>query len=110
MEDPENINSENQSLVEKKSISSLFGNLYAELKELFSLHLDTDEAGTIDNIHKSIEFKGGNLWGLIFAAFIASIGLNVNSGAVVIGAMLISPLMEPPGSVEYLRLRPWRFC
>lgn len=101
MKAPENINSENQSLVEKKSISSLFGNLYAELKELFSLHLDTDEAGTIGNIHKSIEFKGGNLWGLIFAAFIASIGLNVNSGAVVIGAMLISPLMGPIVGIGY---------
>ncbi len=66
-----------------------------EIRDLFSLKIDTDEAGTIDNIQKSIAFKGGNLWGLIFAAFIASIGLNVNSGAVVIGAMLISPLMGP---------------
>lgn len=72
-----------------------------ELKELFSLHLDTDETGTIEAIHKSIEFKGGNLWGLIFAAFIAAIGLNVNSGAVVIGAMLISPLMGPIVGVGY---------
>ncbi|MGH1337620.1 MAG: DUF389 domain-containing protein [Aureispira sp.] len=73
----------------------LLGRAFKELKELFSLHLDTDETGTIEAIHKSIEFKGGNLWGLIFAAFIAAIGLNVNSGAVVIGAMLISPLMGP---------------
>lgn len=72
-----------------------------ELKELFSLHLDTDETGTIESIQKSIEFKGGNLWGLIFAAFIASIGLNMNSGAVVIGAMLISPLMGPIVGIGY---------
>lgn len=72
-----------------------------ELKELFSLHLDTDEVGTIESIRKSIEFKGGNLWGLIFAAFIASIGLNMNSGAVVIGAMLISPLMGPIVGIGY---------
>ncbi|BDS13752.1 DUF389 domain-containing protein [Aureispira anguillae] len=72
-----------------------------ELKELFNLHLDTDEAGTIESIHKSIEFKGGNLWGLIFAAFIAAIGLNMNSGAVVIGAMLISPLMGPIVGIGY---------
>lgn len=72
-----------------------------DLKELFSLHLDTDEAGTIESISKSIEFRGGNLWGLIFAAFIASIGLNMNSGAVVIGAMLISPLMGPIVGIGY---------
>ena len=42
-----------------------------------------------------MEFKGANLWILIFATFIASLGLNVNSTAVIIGAMLISPLMGP---------------
>lgn len=83
------------------SIIELFTRALNELKELFSLHLDTDEAGTIENINKSIEFKGGNLWGLIFAAFIASIGLNVDSGAVVIGAMLISPLMGPIVGIGY---------
>ena len=40
-------------------------------------------------------FKGANLWILIFAIFMASLGLNVNSTAVIIGAMLISPLMGP---------------
>jgi len=85
----------------RSAIFDLFSRATRELKNLFSLHLDTDEAGTIDNIHKSIEFKGGNLWGLIFAAFIASIGLNVNSGAVVIGAMLISPLMGPIVGIGY---------
>lgn len=47
------------------------------------------------NIIKGIEFKGANLWILIFAIFMASLGLNVNSTAVIIGAMLISPLMGP---------------
>lgn len=65
------------------------------LRGLFSLHLDTDEAGTIENIQKGIEFRGGNLWALIFSVLIASIGLNMNSAAVIIGAMLISPLMGP---------------
>ncbi len=49
----------------------------------------------IDEIEKGITFKGANLWVLIFAVFIASLGLNVNATAVVIGAMLISPLMGP---------------
>jgi uncharacterized hydrophobic protein (TIGR00271 family) len=42
-----------------------------------------------------VVFRGTNLWILIFAIFVASLGLNVNSTAVIIGAMLISPLMGP---------------
>lgn len=48
-----------------------------------------------DIIENGIDFKGTNLWILIFAIFIASLGLNVNSTAVIIGAMLVSPLMGP---------------
>ncbi len=47
------------------------------------------------NIRKGILIRGSNLWVLIFAIFIASLGLNTNSTAVIIGAMLISPLMGP---------------
>lgn len=49
----------------------------------------------IENIDKGVSFKGTNLWILVFAIFIASLGLNVNSTAVIIGAMLVSPLMGP---------------
>ena len=49
----------------------------------------------ISSIDQSVEFKGANLWILIFAIGLASVGLNINSTAVVIGAMLISPLMGP---------------
>lgn len=49
----------------------------------------------IKNIELGIVFKGTNLWVLTFAIFVASLGLNVNSTAVIIGAMLISPLMGP---------------
>lgn len=49
----------------------------------------------IDNIEKGVVFKGTNLWFLVFAIFIASLGLNVNSTAVIIGSMLVSPLMGP---------------
>lgn len=48
-----------------------------------------------ESISSGIHFRGTNLWILIFAIFIASLGLNVNSTAVIIGAMLISPLMGP---------------
>lgn len=54
-----------------------------------------NEQETIESIRKGVEFKGTNLWVLIFATFIASLGLNTNSTAVIIGAMLISPLMGP---------------
>src|SRR5690606_30883886 len=49
----------------------------------------------VQTVRNQVVFKGTNVWTLVFAIFIASIGLNVNSTAVVIGAMLISPLMGP---------------
>lgn len=61
-------------------------------------NLDEDKATEEEvrlNINKGVDFHGTNLWVLIFAIFIASIGLNVNSTAVIIGAMLVSPLMGP---------------
>ncbi len=63
--------------------------------ELFNIQNDTDRDATIDAVKKDISFKGHTAWILIFSIFIASIGLNVSSTAVVIGAMLISPLMGP---------------
>lgn len=70
------------------------------IKKFFNEYLDLnrskeDEQVTIESIRNGVEFKGTNLWVLIFATFIASLGLNVNSTAVIIGAMLISPLMGP---------------
>lgn len=55
----------------------------------------TDIRGTIDSIRNNIGIKGYNVWILAAAAVIASIGLDTNSQAVIIGAMLISPLMSP---------------
>jgi uncharacterized hydrophobic protein (TIGR00271 family) len=59
----------------------------------------TNEKESFDTVYANIEagvvFRGTNLWILIFAIFVASLGLNVNSTAVIIGAMLISPLMGP---------------
>ena len=65
-------------------------------KDRFNLKEDQErESVTKADIAKGTEFKGANLWILMFAIIIASIGLNVNSTAVIIGAMLISPLMGP---------------
>ena len=64
--------------------------------ERFALKDDAaTQAEVNSNIHKGIMIRGSNLWVLIFAIFIASLGLNTNSTAVIIGAMLISPLMGP---------------
>lgn len=54
-----------------------------------------DEREIVAQISSGVSFRGAQLWVLIFAIFIASLGLNVNSTAVIIGAMLISPLMGP---------------
>ena len=54
-----------------------------------------DHEKVIASIETGIVFKGTNLWVLILAIFVASLGLKVNSTAVIIGAMLISPLMGP---------------
>lgn len=77
-----------------------FSELLLQLKNYLKGILDPSgdresEEETIENIRKGVDFKGSNLWVLIFAIFIASLGLNVNSTAVIIGAMLISPLMGP---------------
>lgn len=53
------------------------------------------EDEVVAQISDGVDFHGATLWVLIFAIFIASLGLNVNSTAVIIGAMLISPLMGP---------------
>ena len=55
------------------------------LRQLFSLKPETDYAATLNQIKAGVDFKGGNLWALIFAILIASVGLNVNSTAVIIG-------------------------
>ena len=64
--------------------------------ERFALGADAATQEEVNsNIQKGIMIRGTNLWVLIFAIFIASLGLNTNSTAVIIGAMLISPLMGP---------------
>ncbi|MCR4602962.1 MAG: TIGR00341 family protein [Prevotella sp.] len=68
----------------------------SHLSSYFNLTPDKeDEQKIIDQICSGISFRGANLWVLILAIFIASLGLNINSTAVIIGAMLISPLMGP---------------
>jgi uncharacterized membrane protein len=75
---------------------SFFNKLRRGIHYLTDLNSDiASEEETILQIRKGSSFRGANFWLLVFAILIASIGLNVNSPAVVIGAMLISPLMGP---------------
>ena len=79
----------------QKDAKGLFQSVKKFLIELLDFRDDTDHQATIEAIKLDIYFKGATAWILIFAIFVASIGLNANSTAVVIGAMLISPLMGP---------------
>ena len=79
----------------KKDAQGLFQSLKTFLVELLDFRSDTDREVTIEHIKNDIPLKGATAWILICSIFVASIGLNANSTAVVIGAMLISPLMGP---------------
>ena len=65
------------------------------LHKISGMHRDLDTADAAARIQKSIWFRGANVWILACAIVVASVGLNVNSTAVIIGAMLISPVMGP---------------
>ena len=84
----------------QKKESSMQGDntqtLWQVVKGYFNAFPEKDcEDEVIAQISDGVDFHGATLWVLIFAIFIASLGLNVNSTAVIIGAMLISPLMGP---------------
>jgi uncharacterized hydrophobic protein (TIGR00271 family) len=79
----------------KNDAKGLLQKIKKFLNELFDFREDTDHEATLNAIKADIPFKGATAWILIFAVFVASIGLNADSTAVVIGAMLISPLMGP---------------
>ncbi|MGC1514400.1 MAG: DUF389 domain-containing protein [Maribacter sp.] len=79
----------------KKDFHGLLGSVKKFLSELLDIRANTDQQATKEAIIADITFKGHTSWILICSIFIASIGLNANSTAVVIGAMLISPLMGP---------------
>ncbi len=74
----------------------------SSLIDFLRLHHEVeDHAQVKDAINKGVEFRGTNAWILIFAILVASVGLNMNSTAVIIGAMLISPLMGPITGVGF---------
>ena len=92
-EDPTSATTNKQST--EAASPNLYRTLMGELKSTLSITGNAHPKDTIEGIIRDVDFKGFNVWILILAIFIASIGLNVNSTAVIIGAMLISPLMGP---------------
>lgn len=94
--EPQNTSSQAQENEQFENVKvTTWQNIKKFLSELLDIRLDTDRDATIEAVKKDISFKGHTAWILIFSIFVASIGLNVSSTAVVIGAMLISPLMGP---------------
>ena len=84
-----------KSEVKKVSFSQAFSSFKVFIKELISINHNVDRSETISLIKSDIQFSGTNIWILMCSIIIASIGLINNSTAVIIGAMLISPLMGP---------------
>jgi len=78
-----------------ENFGSIWGDIKLFLRKTLDIRNDTDKSGTIQDVKDNISMQGHTAWILVFSILIASIGLNVSSTAVVIGAMLISPLMGP---------------
>lgn len=79
----------------KDEAQGFLANVWTFVQSVFNFRKDTHVEETVEAIKKDVSFRGATAWILICSIFVASIGLNANSTAVVIGAMLISPLMGP---------------
>lgn len=79
----------------QQKVTGILGGIKEFLIDLLNIKNDTNIEGTVQSLKDNISMKGHTAWILVFSIIIASIGLNANSTAVVIGAMLISPLMGP---------------
>ena len=90
-----------KSEADKVSVKQAFVSIVNFLKNLFSIYDGVDKEKTINDIRNDIEFSAINIWILICSILVASIGLINNSPAVIIGAMLISPLMGPIRGIGY---------
>lgn len=100
--DNNNTSEENQEQIQsqptediKFSFVTLIASFLDYFKTVVNIRDGVDYEGSVEAIKKDIDFKGVNVWVLGASIVIASVGLNVNSTAVIIGAMLVSPLMGP---------------
>ena len=78
-----------------EAMRTAFLELWHFIRRTLSLRDGIDRQGTTEGIVRDVEFRGHAAWILVCSVVIASIGLGNNSVAVIIGAMLISPLMGP---------------
>jgi len=76
-------------------LRELFDSIRIWFADLINLEEGLDREGTVIGIKNAKRMRGANAWLLICSILIASLGLDLNSPAVIIGAMLISPLMAP---------------
>ncbi len=96
MEESKNIENDPTKIdIGADTIVNLPKSIFNFFKETVSLQNEIDKKGTIEGIKQNIEVKGSAVWILVCSILVASVGLNFNSVAVIIGAMLISPLMGP---------------
>ncbi len=88
-------NDNQESQENHENLSNVWKDFKRIMTSILEIRSETDKKGTIQDVKDNISMKGHTAWVLVFSILIASIGLNVSSTAVVIGAMLISPLMGP---------------
>lgn len=74
---------------------SVWDDIKEYLHDTADIEDQLDTTAAEQSIRRNIYFRGPNIWILAFSIIIASVGLNINSIPVIIGAMLISPLMGP---------------
>ncbi len=86
---------EQKKKIKDQSVGELWTSTKAFLHDLVDIRDGMDQEGTLANIHNNKRMKGANVWLLMCSIMVASLGLDLNSPAVIIGAMLISPLMSP---------------
>ena len=86
----------------------LIQELKSFLRGVIDVRTSTDTVKAAESIKNNIYFRGPNVWILVCAIVLASVGLNVNSTAVIIGAMLVSPLtyLRSGTRTRYGRHRP----
>ncbi len=85
----------NRGSEENQPVSPGEGGIKLWFQEFLDLRDGSDREGATETIISGRLMRGSNAWMLVCSIMIASLGLNLNSGAVIIGAMLISPLMNP---------------
>ena len=89
------IDTTKQKNIKEKNLNEIWEAIKSFFHDLVDIRDGMDREGTLTNIHNNKKMRGANAWLLMCSIMVASLGLDLNSPAVIIGAMLISPLMSP---------------